>query len=279
MKYYLRKMVISFSILLLAGCSSSMSSKSESAIDIQKNSHLDSAFDDFETQLTELDSEFIRQGKTISPEYISQVVEGKSRTEVQGLLGEPHTKRGADKQWWFYNINLPMGLGSSLVCQYRVGFTKGQGTSDTTWRRPQCQNRYTALLEKKSSKFKTQELMLSSEVLFSYNSAELTLAGKRELDKLVNTFFSHTQQLRVTVLGHTDRIGSETYNLALSQRRADAVDAYITSQESTLTKIMTGGRGSREPLVFCKGKAVTQTLKDCLAPNRRVQIIIEGLQD
>lgn len=279
MKYHIG-VVIAFVVLILVGCNASTTSQSTGSPSVQNDSYLNSAFDDVETQISELGSDFVREGRFISAKKISQVVVGKGRTEVQALLGEPHAIRGSDNQWWFYNINLPLdSLGNSLVCQYRISFAEGQGVFGSTWRRSQCQSLYTSALAKESLRFKPQEVTLSGEVLFSYDSAELTPSGKLELDKVSAEFFNNLQQTRLTVLGHTDRIGSETYNLALSQRRADSVVTYLSSQKNAPNKIVAGGRGSREPLVFCEGKTITPALINCLAPNRRVQLIIEGLQE
>jgi outer membrane protein OmpA-like peptidoglycan-associated protein len=279
MKHHLR-IVITFSVLLFVGCNASTTGQLGEGAGNQKSSQVDSAFDDVEAKFSELGSEFIRKGRFIPAKNISQIVDGKSQTEVQELLGEPDAIRGSNKQWWFYNINLPLdNFGGSLVCQYRVSFTEGYVISGTAWRRPPCQNLYTSILTKEMSKPESQEVILSGEVLFSYDSAELTRPGKQELDKVAAKFFSQLQRIRVTVLGHTDRIGSETYNLALSQRRADSVEAYLSSLKYAPSNIIAGGRGSREPLVSCEGTIVTPELKDCLAPNRRVQLIIEGLQE
>ncbi|MBE2894938.1 OmpA family protein, partial [Spirabiliibacterium falconis] len=75
----------------------------------------------------------------------------------------------------------------------------------------------------------------------------------------------------VTVDGYTDRLGSESYNLKLSQRRADAVKAYMANLGFPAQNISTHGFGKADQVVACDGES-GQALKDCLRPNRRVVI-------
>jgi outer membrane protein OmpA-like peptidoglycan-associated protein len=66
-------------------------------------------------------------------------------------------------------------------------------------------------------------------VLFGFNKAELTRAGKAELDQLGSQLGS-TKSYILQVTGGTDSVGSATYNYDLSQRRAAAVVQYLASK-------------------------------------------------
>ena len=48
--------------------------------------------------------------------------------------------------------------------------------------------------------------------------------------------------------GHTDSIGSDSYNQALSERRAQAVKAYLVSKGISATRLSTEGKGESEPI-------------------------------
>ncbi len=54
--------------------------------------------------------------------------------------------------------------------------------------------------------------------------------------------------VRVTVEGHTDSIGSDEYNQRLSERRANAVKAYLTSRGIDASRLDAVGKGEREPI-------------------------------
>lgn len=233
-----------------------------------------SEFDDVEVKLADLGPAPVRQGIAITPQTITQVVPGTRAGDVRRLWGEPVD--GTNSRWWLYNINLPLDAQDNvLVCQLGVAFDPAGRVSGTEWRRPQCSARYEELIKPEAPE--VEEITLFSDVLFGYDSATLSSEGLKELDLAAQVVSGKMMQLeRVVVVGHSDRIGSDSYNHPLSQRRAEAVRNYLISRGIGSHLISAEGRGSMEPLVECRGSAITASLKQCLQPNRRVQIMIYG---
>ncbi|WP_193074655.1 OmpA family protein [Pseudomonas sp. FME51] len=232
-----------------------------------------SEFDDIQVKVDELGPDYVRDGVAITPKAISQVVPGSSKSDVRRLLGGPVD--ATNQRWWLYNINLPLEAGGSyLVCQYGVAFDPAGQVASTEWRRPQCKSRYEELIQPDVPD--VEEITLFSDVLFGYDSATLSAEGLKELDLAAHVVANKMQLDRVVVVGHTDRIGSDSYNDALSKRRAEVVRSHLISKGINSYLISAEGRGSREPLIECQGNRITASLKQCLQPNRRVQIMIYG---
>jgi OOP family OmpA-OmpF porin len=84
----------------------------------------------------------------------------------------------------------------------------------------------------------------------------------------------------VQVTGHTDRLGTSTYNTALSSRRAAMVRDYLVESGAVpAQKIYVHGAGEANPVTQaadCRGNAQTKALIACLAPDRRVEVEIQG---
>lgn len=78
--------------------------------------------------------------------------------------------------------------------------------------------------------------------------------------------------------GHTDRLGTESANEALSVARANTVRELLAQQGIDRNAIRTAGMGARQPVVQCPGAAKTPALVSCLQPNRRVDIEVAGEQ-
>ena len=78
------------------------------------------------------------------------------------------------------------------------------------------------------------------------------------------------------VVGHTDRIGSDDYNMALSQRRAQTVANYLSSRGVPADVIRAECAGETQPAVECSDKFGRSELIACLQPNRRVEIQVTG---
>lgn len=126
-----------------------------------------------------------------------------------------------------------------------------------------------------------EKVTLQAETLFDYDKAVVRADGKKTLDeKTVGPMKQYPQVEVVLVTGHADRIGSEKYNQDLSQRRADAVKAYLVEQGVDIKRIETDAKGESEPTVSCnevKGKenGKNKKLVECLQPNRRVVVEVK----
>ena len=118
----------------------------------------------------------------------------------------------------------------------------------------------------------------SAESFFGFDRAELSEQGKSALDgfaiELAGTSFE-----TITVQGHADRIGTTAYNQELSLQRAEAVKAYLVNSGGLVAaSIVATGKSELEPVTVpeaCTG-AVTPELIQCLRPDRRVEIEVNG---
>jgi outer membrane protein OmpA-like peptidoglycan-associated protein len=272
MRTHLKKFLAGVAIAAMAGCATGGAGNGATT----QTARGPSDFEDVALNLSELGSGFVRNGMFVPVQELTKIHPGMSREEVRGVLGEPI--ESSSQGWWFYNINLPLeGIDDYLVCQYRVAYN-GEAVSEAAWRRPQCQARYNELVAALAppAPAAPQTITLSSDVLFAYKSDQLSNDGKRALDDVAKVVQKDVSLRRIDVAGHADRIGGDAYNLALSERRARAVGAYLAQQGVPSGKIFIEGRGERDPVVTCPGDSPTAELKACLQPNRRVEITING---
>jgi OOP family OmpA-OmpF porin len=113
---------------------------------------------------------------------------------------------------------------------------------------------------------------LQTDAFFDFDKAILKPEGKAKLDDFVAKMNEHPEVDVLLVTGHTDRIGTNSYNMKLSQRRADAVKHYLVDKGISSNRIETAAKGEEEPVVSCDGIKGRTALIDCLAPNRRVTV-------
>ena len=119
----------------------------------------------------------------------------------------------------------------------------------------------------------------SAESMFGFDKSAVQPEGKAALD----TFAKELQGARfdrVTVEGHTDRLGSTAYNQTLSMERAEAVKNYLVAPGGLdAAKISAVGKSEALPVTKpedCKGTKDSAKLRACLAPDRRVEIEVSG---
>jgi OOP family OmpA-OmpF porin len=124
-----------------------------------------------------------------------------------------------------------------------------------------------------------QKVSLSTDVLFDFNKAELKDAGKQKLDELANQV-KGAKVDEIVVVGHADRIGSETYNEKLSEARAQSVKDYLAERGAKTNVIVAQGKGEAAPVTGdqCK-KMAGKKLIECLQPDRRVEIEFLGSRE
>ena len=120
-------------------------------------------------------------------------------------------------------------------------------------------------------------LSIASTELFEFNKAVLTADAKAKLDKEVVARAKDYSSIQlVHVDGHADRLGSPQYNQRLSEKRADAVRAYLVSKGFDASRIETLGSGKTNPVKSCPDQKDRKSLIECLSPNRRVVVEVKG---
>jgi outer membrane protein OmpA-like peptidoglycan-associated protein len=110
-------------------------------------------------------------------------------------------------------------------------------------------------------------LTLSGSVLFAFGKSDLLPTAQRRLDDVITAL--KDDQRNITVVGHTDSVGDEDKNMALSQRRADAVRQYIVTHGIPESRVTAQGMGETQPVADNRNATSR-------ANNRRVEIILQG---
>jgi outer membrane protein OmpA-like peptidoglycan-associated protein len=120
-----------------------------------------------------------------------------------------------------------------------------------------------------------QARSVSAKDLFDFDKSTLSANGKKVLQDYAASLKNMKSISTVTLVGHTDGMGSVAYNNALGQRRADAVKAYLVSQGISPNVIQASSKGKSELL----NNELTADGKDDPVKrqaNRRVDVTTTG---
>lgn len=117
----------------------------------------------------------------------------------------------------------------------------------------------------------SQGLQFAFPVHFAYNDATVRTEDAAALDRFANIVSKHYTGAKVTVEGFADPAGSNRYNVGLSQRRAEAVKAYVSSKGLDASLINTVGYGETRQVT--RGAYGDQPGAEL---NRRVVFVIES---
>ena len=113
-----------------------------------------------------------------------------------------------------------------------------------------------------------RDLFLHEHVYFDYDSAVLNSSAKASLEFKIRWLRDHSDVIGVRIDGHCDERGTPAYNLALGERRAQAVKTYLVEKGVAMARLDTRSFGESQPLD-------TRHIEEAWAKNRRVSFLID----
>jgi outer membrane protein OmpA-like peptidoglycan-associated protein len=135
--------------------------------------------------------------------------------------------------------------------------------TDAQQQAAELQQRLTELQAKQTER---GMLVTLGDVLFESGRADVKPGAQNSLGKLA-TFLKQYPSRHILIEGHTDNVGSASYNEALSQRRASAVERSLTGMGVPANRVTTAGYGEEFPIA-------ANSSNTNRALNRRVEVYI-----
>src|SRR5688500_7495921 len=108
---------------------------------------------------------------------------------------------------------------------------------------------------------------MTNQTAFETNSAQIKPAFNSTMDKLAEVVVRYNKT-SLTVVGHTDDVGSDAYNQKLSEQRALSVARYLEGKRVNSMRLATSGKGETQP-------AASNSTETGRQANRRVEIYVE----
>lgn len=102
--------------------------------------------------------------------------------------------------------------------------------------------------KKEEKKVEVEKAIVLDGIVFKTASAEISPEAEKILELAYNTL-KQNPEIEVEIHGHTDNVGKYTYNMKLSQNRADAVKKYLVEKGIAESRIITKGFGPNKPIV------------------------------
>ncbi|MEY2623704.1 MAG: hypothetical protein RLZZ101_939 [Pseudomonadota bacterium] len=122
-----------------------------------------------------------------------------------------------------------------------------------------------------ASKVTQKKITLQADTLFDFDKSTLKSAGVATLNKLAQDIKKMKLEV-VIIVGYTDSVGTDAYNIALGQRRANAVKAFLTNDGGVeATRVYTESKGKADPVA-------SNATAEGRAKNRRAVIEVVGTQ-
>ena len=108
--------------------------------------------------------------------------------------------------------------------------------------------------------------ILLKNIYFEFDKDELMPRSYVELNKLLK-IMRENPKLNIEILGHTDALGDDAYNLDLSRRRAESVVKFLTDNKVGKARLRASGKGEQQPVA-------SNETDEGRAQNRRVEFVV-----
>lgn len=215
------------------------------------------------------------EGIFVNIENLRTVAPGVTKDQLYNLLGSPHFGEGVfGVRKWNYIFDFRKPDGNHFTCQYQVEFDKKDRAQAFYWKPESCKSVLAApamVTAAAPVALPKEPIRLSTDALFDFDRSDLTAQGRDQLSRLLQQVQSASRIEDILVAGYTDRIGSDSYNQTLSERRAESVRNYLVAGGVSPGAVRIEGHGKANPLVACSDSN-RKALIACLAPNRRVEL-------
>ncbi|BEI33082.1 outer membrane protein OmpA [Polynucleobacter sp. HIN5] len=168
---------------------------------------------------------------------------------------------------WVNSTGTPWRNGDGTLCWRDASWTPATAAPNCDgWLAPKP-----AAAKAAPSKVTQKKITLQADTLFDFDKSTLKSAGVATLNKLAQDIKKMKLEV-VIIVGYTDSVGTDAYNIALGQRRANAVKAFLTNSGGVeATRVYTESKGKADPVA-------SNATAEGRAKNRRAVIEVVGTQ-
>ncbi len=169
---------------------------------------------------------------------------------------------------WVNSTGTPWRNGDGTLCWRDASWTPATAAPNCDgWLAPKP----AAAAKAAPSKVTQKKITLQADTLFDFDKSTLKSAGVATLNKLAQDIKKMKLEV-VIIVGYTDSVGTDAYNIALGQRRANAVKAFLTNSGGVeATRVYTESKGKADPVA-------SNATAEGRAKNRRAVIEVVGTQ-